>query len=326
MIIQYDGRDNLSQHFPEGAYEVLRMENDITIKPITAHEDFYACEDVQRAAWAMPRDNEIVPSHLLYTVAHNGGIVLGAYTPDGQVVGFVFGIVGRASEERTALTGMPYLHCSHMMGVRPAYQGTSVGYRLKLAQREHAMLQGYRLAIWTYDPLLGPNARLNIEKLGAICRHYKRNVYGDLEGIYAGLPTDRFEVEWWLGSQRVREHIAGRVERPDLAGWLNAGAQVVNPTVLRGGFRMPGERADIPDAHLILLETPGDFGVIKDTDMDLAREWRMRFREACEEAFDAGYVVARFVSEMTEQGRRNYYVLRRDKDFLKTLAGGHDED
>jgi predicted GNAT superfamily acetyltransferase len=302
------------------------MEEEIRIEPMSTQADLRACEDIQRAAWQMEGDDEVVPDHMLRAIRHYGGVLLGAYTPEGQMVGFVCGFIGRTEDEKLAkLMGTPFLHYSHMMGIHPDYQGRSIGARLKRAQREHALKQGDRLMMWTYDPLLGPNAHLNIEKLGVICRRYVRDAYGDLEGIYLGLPTDRFEVEWWIASRYVQNRLKGPVSRVGMRGWLKAGAQPFNPSVLRSdGLRAPGTPADKPNARVLLVEIPGDFNAIREADMELARDWRLHIREVCEVAFEAKYVASRFVSEVVGGERRNFYLLMRGIDFT-TTAEGHDD-
>ena len=63
---------------------------------------------------------------------------------------------------------------------------------------------------WTFDPLEIKNAHLNIARLGAIVRRYKRNFYGPSSSpLQGGLPTDRVYAEWWLRSKRVCSVLAG---------------------------------------------------------------------------------------------------------------------
>jgi predicted GNAT superfamily acetyltransferase len=82
---------------------------------------------------------------------------------------------------------------------------------LKLAQREDALERGINLIEWTFDPLQLKNAHFNIERLGAIVRHYVPNLYGRTTSpLHAGLPTDRLVAEWWVRSQRVANLLAGR--------------------------------------------------------------------------------------------------------------------
>jgi len=71
--------------------------------------------------------------HLLIAAQHHGGLVLGAY--DGRrMVGVLFGI--------SALdNGRPY-HYSHITGVARSHQSKGIGFKLKLAQREHVVKSG----------------------------------------------------------------------------------------------------------------------------------------------------------------------------------------
>jgi predicted GNAT superfamily acetyltransferase len=291
------------------------MSESITIRLLENQAEFSAAEDVQRAAWLMPDDTEVVPAHLLQAVQRHGGIALGAFAPDGNMVGVTFGFVGLADDQtQIDQLGSRTLLYSHMLGVLPAYQGQSIGYRLKLAQREHVLERGHRLIVWTFDPLQSANARLNMGKLGGICRHYIPDAYGELkEGVNIGLPTDRFELEWWIASKRV----AARLERPpippSLDNWLVGGAQLVNPSDPRpDGLRAPGERIDPPDSDAILVEIPGSVAALRAADLGLARAWRFHTREVIQGAFEAGYYVVNVTTEEAGQSRRSFYLLKHD--------------
>ena len=149
--------------------------------------------------WDLP-DVEVVPLHVLITAAKNGGLLLGAF--DGETLaGFVFGFPGLTPDGKLK-------HCSHMAGVHPAYRDRGLGYSLKLAQRLHVLAQGIDLITWTFDPLETRNATLNFHKLGAICNTYLPNLYGEMHnGLNAGLPSDRFQVDWWIASERVAQRL-----------------------------------------------------------------------------------------------------------------------
>ncbi|HZY40386.1 MAG TPA: hypothetical protein VFF59_00140, partial [Anaerolineae bacterium] len=181
---------------------------DFDIRPLRTLDDFRAAEDVQRAAWHGD-ELDIVPLHMLLTVAKNGGVLLGAFAPD-QLVGFIFGFIG-TGEHRfgpEAPAAVKIKHCSHQMGVLPEWQSKGVGYALKVAQREAVRNQGLRLITWTYDPLESKNAHLNIMKLGAVCHTYYRDLYGELrDDLNRGFPTDRFQVDWWIASNRVETRL-----------------------------------------------------------------------------------------------------------------------
>ena len=173
------------------------------IRPVTDHAEYRAVESLQADVWNLP-DVEVVPLHMLVTAARNGGLLLGAFDGD-RLAGFVFGFPGLTADGRLK-------HCSHMAGVHPDYRDQNLGYRLKLAQRAAVLSQGIDLITWTFDPLEARNAWLNFHKLGAICNTYLRNVYGEMrDGLNAGLPSDRLQVDWWIRSERVERRLRGEV-------------------------------------------------------------------------------------------------------------------
>ena len=50
----------------------------IIVRPLESIADFRAAEEVQRQVWP-GTELDVVPLHMLTTVAHNGGLVLGAF-------------------------------------------------------------------------------------------------------------------------------------------------------------------------------------------------------------------------------------------------------
>ena len=295
------------------------MSSDITIRSVDGLDEFSVIEGLQRAVWGMTTDTELVPTHLLLTAQHYGGVVLGAFTPDNEMIGFVFGFTGMADDKRFPEMDQQIVHCSHMMGVLPVYRGQMVGYRLKCAQREAVLQQNMRVVVWTYDPLLRVNATLNIVRLGGVCRTYLPNLYGELnEALNAGLPTDRFEVEWWIGSKYVAMHLDPTAEGKTLTGWRAAGGTTINQTVARSdGYRTPDGWETVTTSEPILVEIPSDFQKMRRDDLTLARAWRMHTREVFLWAFATGYSVEAFAVE----DQRAYYVLTQAVDF-HSLAGG----
>ena len=124
-------------------------------------------------------------------------MLLGVFVND-ELIGFVFGFPGI---EPTPDGPRPK-HCSHILGVLPDHRDGGVGFALKRAQWQMVRHQGLDHVTWTYDPLLSRNAHLNIARLGAVCSTYRRSEYGDMrDGLNAGLPSDRFQVDWWVTYQ-----------------------------------------------------------------------------------------------------------------------------
>jgi predicted GNAT superfamily acetyltransferase len=282
----------------------------LTIRPLESIDDFHAAEDLQRLVWPAG-DLEIVPLHVLITWAHNGGVVVGAFD-EGRLVGAVFGFLGveEGPADRPAMTRLK--HCSHQLGVLPEYRDHGVGYLLKVAQRDIVFAQGVRLITWTYDPLESRNARLNIARLGAICHTYRRNVYGTMtDALNAGLASDRFQVDWWITSARVRTRLSGQRAPLVLDSFLSANADLLNPSHVApdDGLPRPTPNPRAPSGTFALIEIPSDFQALKAHDLILARAWRQHTRDLFEQAFAAGYMVADFFSEMLEGRRRSFYAL-----------------
>lgn len=272
----------------------------LTIRPLEALAEYQAVEDLSRAAWNLPDHREVVPAHLMMTFQHNGGLVLGAYAGD-QLVGFSLGFIGLTADGRVKL-------CSEQLGVLPAYQNQQVGYRLKLAQREQMLARGIDLITWTYDPLETRNARLNLHKLGAVCNTYLMNAYGDIQGINAGLPSDRFQVDWWLDSARVGQRLAQNTPCT-LAALRAAGVPVLGPGQT-GPFPPPPDGVPALYGRQQLACVPANMQALKQADMALAHAWRQYSRALFTTAFSAGYAATDLF--FTPEGC--YYLLERIED------------
>ncbi|MCI0398325.1 MAG: hypothetical protein L0322_25795, partial [Chloroflexi bacterium] len=219
----------------------------IEIRPVSNVTDCEQIEEVQRLAWRMD-DIEIIPSRLLHALEHNGACLLGAY--DGEkIVGFAFGVLGTRPGPAADQLQM----YSAITGVLPEYQVSGVGHQLKLAQREVALRLGLELITWTYDPLESRNAHFNVNKLGVTCQRYIRHFHGDMSGINAGLTTDRFHVDWWIASDRVRARVSALTPSLTLASLLAGGAVLVNEAGRHAGLPIPPEEfLDSPAGALLV--------------------------------------------------------------------------
>ena len=252
----------------------------IAIRLAQTQEDYAGCEELSRSIWGAAERN-VVPRELLLTMQLNGGIVQGAWLPDGAIVGFVFGFLGERDGRRRL--------CSHQLGVLPAYRGTGLGIQLKLAQAEAARRRGLELITWTFDPLEARNAYINLHRLGAIAGRYDRDHYGIMDDdLNRGLATDRFEAEWWLMKPRSAP-AAGQ------------------PTVMLGVGRHGDPRRlnfDLRGASSAFIAVPKDFQAIKLQSMELARLWRTETRAAFEAALAAGLIAVDFQ-------RDGVYVMQR---------------
>jgi predicted GNAT superfamily acetyltransferase len=244
--------------------------NGITIEPILTMPHIQEVENLQAQVWGFGARG-VVPTHVLYTVATSGGILLGAYDGD-TLIGFVFGFLG-------AKDGRPR-HVSHMLGIHPAHQGRGVGEALKQRQREVALEQGLDLMTWTYDPLESRNAYFNLHKLGATSRTYYENLYGDLgDELNRGLPTDRLLVEWSLRELRAGDAPGSASPVP----LLEIGGE--GPIL----HVRPDADATLVEAPALSAAIPPNTQQIKKDDPAAALEWRLAVRAALSWAFAHGF-------------------------------------
>jgi predicted GNAT superfamily acetyltransferase len=170
------------------------MNQGIVVRKCASLKEYEACVRLQREIWA-EADLEVEPVTMFVVASITGGQVLGAF--DGErLVGYTLALVGLREN-------ITYLH-SHQTGVCADYRDRGVGRTLKLFQREEALGRGIRLIEWTFDPLELKNAHFNLNRLGAICRRYVKDLYGvTTSPLHRGIPTDRLVAEWRLDSQRV---------------------------------------------------------------------------------------------------------------------------
>ncbi|GJM42328.1 MAG: hypothetical protein DHS20C20_26100 [Ardenticatenaceae bacterium] len=283
----------------------------ITIRPLSSHEDYQQTRQIHMIVWGVDV-SETIPPLTVHALQHNGGTLLGAYDGE-QLVGFILGTLGAIqSPNRIDQIAAARLKIySVIMGILPEYQNQGIGTQLKLAQREAAMKEGIRLITWTYDPLESRNGRFNIGKLGAVCNKYYRDFHGPMAGRNAGLASDRFEVEWWITSNRVEGRVAQQRRPLSLEAMRGAGAVVVNEAAFDDiGLIIPPLDFARSDRGLLLVEIPADIQALKVADLALAKQWRQHTRQVFEHYFAANFAVTDFVFQSEENGRsRSFYLL-----------------
>ena len=265
--------------------------------------DYDACVDLQREVWELP-EGDLVPAMHLIAMHHYGGTCIGAFDGD-KMVGFVCGLVGWEDDEM--------FHHSHMMGVLPEYRGRRLGEGLKWAQRDRVLDQGMELINWTFDPLQSLNAKLNIVRLGVIASKYIVNLYGESASpLHGGIPTDRFEVQWWIASPRVVAVTKG--QRPERSGWEEL-PRANSTREGDDGFRYCEDdlRLDLEEDE-ILVENPADITSMMARARELAIDWRMKTRQLFQGYFERRYPVVDF----HESEGRYFYRLEKTSATAET--------
>lgn len=284
----------------------------VRVERLLSYDQLLESEKVQQAIWG----EGVVPALILRAIQDSGGLVLGAYDDDGKMIGTLVGFLGSKDGK--------LLHYSHLCGVVEGKRFQEVGYMLKLAQRDYAISQGLDLVVWTFDPLQGANAYFNLTKLGAVCRKYFRNYYGEMrDRINYGIESDRFLAEWWVKSERVKQRIRGVRPKTSVEELLDEGACLVNRTYGYGEGLLRNDDYNLNlEEEQLLLEIPSDINRLKSKDVGLAREWRRVTRDVFEAYFSKGYVASELLSEVKKGVRRNFYVLKKWDRVANELSQG----
>ena len=265
--------------------------SNITIREINELAEMRAVEELQKEIWGIP-DLDVVPLTHLVAAKEAGGVLIGAF--DGEtLIGFVYGF---PSFERGELA-----HHSHMLAVKPGFRNYDLGRRLKLAQREHVMVQGMDLISWTFDPLQSLNAHFNFNKLGVLADRYLPNFYGeDAASFLHQTGTDRLWVSWLLSSERVKARING----VSYAAPVNVGPSLVQVEPDESSRR--NSLAESLARDLAAIEIPANIDALP---REMGLRWREDTRWAFTEALKAGYLVDAFVRESRTDKRIGKYIL-----------------
>lgn len=266
------------------AADVPVLSGAISIRQVATQREFRACVDLQVAVWGAAY-TDIVPASLLQVVGYTGGLVLGAFTADDTLVGFLFGLTGPRNGE--------IVHWSHMLGVHDAARNLGVGRRLKEAQRAALAAMGVRRISWSFDPLVAKNAFLNFNRLGARVTAYVPNMYGaSTSDLHLGLDTDRLVVECESDAPSPGP-IATNVPYPVLTREPRPGD-------------LPMNTASQPATFWI--EVPSDISQVRAQSPSIAVSWRDSVRQHLQWGLAHGYGIAGLHREALTS--RSFYVLQ----------------
>ncbi|SDR47283.1 GNAT family N-acetyltransferase [Pseudovibrio sp. Tun.PSC04-5.I4] len=234
---------------------MIREEDGLVFRQLGPISEFKRAESFQREVWGPddPPDN----SDIMLALQHEGALVAGAFEGD-RMVGFLFGFP----------TKDPKIQHSHRLAVHPDARGKKLGTRLKWYQRDWCLERGIELVRWTYDPIRSINATLNIARIGATAKTYHVNYYGDMEGINAGVPSDRLVADWVLNDPRL-DHKRTNGQLPE-------------------------------DDVLQRVHIPQDFGVLLEQDLEKALSERLRVRDELISSFNKGLKIIGFDPKNTD--------------------------
>jgi predicted GNAT superfamily acetyltransferase len=265
------------------------MSDPIVIRRAESVEDYQACQDAQRLAWGIHEDHYVVPVATMVGAQHHGGLVLGAFLPDGRAVGLSFAFLGR-------IDGRLCLY-SQLTGIVPGYQDQGLGRRLKAAQRAIALEENIPCITWAFDPLQAGNARFNLEKLGAVGVRFIENMYGSRsDALNLATSTDRLIVVWETspGPERAETAPASIEGLPRLIG----------PAPMPTFLGLPDEDAPC------LLPIPTGITSMRANAPEAAGHWNRAAREAFAAAFAANYRAVGFARDGRPSDGGSYVLKR----------------
>jgi len=273
---------------------------DFEIRDLKTIEEFRKVVELEQQIWGYTDPSDLCGIPVFIFTVHRGASLIGAFDQGGRMVGFAYAVVGMKDQR-------PMLW-SHMTGVLPEFRG-GLGYRLKLAQRDRALAQGYDLIEWTFDPMQAMNAHFNFAKLGGVVEEYEENFYGEsTSALHKGTPTDRVVLSWRISAP----HVARRLEQPQA---LRARAQEVNDAPVANATVMEGEWRKTKQINLavgdrrVWIEIPTGFTEMQQTAPERALAWRLDVRQMFQHYLSKGYRAVDFVLQR-EQGFGRYLLAR----------------
>ncbi len=263
--------------------------HDLEIRAIADLSDLQQIVEIQRETWG-PDELEIVPAAQLRAVEHAGGQLAGAFRGD-YLLGFAYGFL--ATPHGRAMSGSG-LH-SHMVAVREEARGLGVGQALKWFQRDWCLERGLNWISWTFDPLQGRNAHLNLEHLGVRCYDYLVDFYGVMSGpLGGGQSSDRLLALWQLDAPWVKTRLLGRRSAAGSQQREDGDATWVLRRAGVGPAAEPVHEEVQAGAPALLIAVPDDVTALLRDQPELAQRWRTALRTVMLPLLSAGYYVAGF--------------------------------
>lgn len=255
----------------------------IIVRAVHEMDDLRAVSRLLASVWGPTPEGVPVHSEVMRSLEHAGGCTTAAFDADGV-------LVGGAVLSPSAGPGATY---SLIAAAAPGRTGHGIGYAVKLAQRAWALERGRPVMVWTFDPLVGRNARFNLAKLGAHAADYEVSFYGRMhDSLNGDDDADRLAVTWVMDSARAVSAAEGTATEPP--GPADDAEQVSD-----GPDGAPMVRRDAAGSW---IRVPRDIVALRREQPDLARQWRQAAREAFVASFADGLVA----THVTRQG---HYLL-----------------
>jgi predicted GNAT superfamily acetyltransferase len=243
---------------------------------------------------------------MLLDIHRNGGILLGAYSSIGDLIGFECSILGTLKKK-------PTLH-TILLAVRTPYRNFDVGFTLMSALHKEALKRKIPLVTAAIDPMQPVQSYFFLGKLGAWSNQYEEDYCGETTRIMdRGLPTDRLLAQWDLGSKEVNRRLESGPPRHGLRRELKR-QTVINKLeeTAPGLVHSPAIKLNCTEPTFV-LEVPYNIPEIKSRDLGMAIEWQSKMRKTFRHYFRKGYTVTEFYVTTHDGHLRAFYRLDKQK-------------
>jgi len=241
----------------------------VEVREVEQMAELRAVSELFESVWGRGPEGAPLHSEVLRSLVHAGGVVTGAYTAGGDLVGAAALTIG-------APAGSTY---SLIAAAAPGRADAGIGQAVKLTQRAWALDRGHRTMVWTFDPLVGRNARFNLVKLGGEATGYFEAFYGRMGDALNGQDdADRLVITWELDSARVIAASEGTAVDP--------GSPRTDAQPRREG--PDGRPMVVQDASGTWCRIPRDVVSLRNEDPAGASAWRLAVRDVLTPALRSG--------------------------------------
>jgi predicted GNAT superfamily acetyltransferase len=206
------------------------------------------------------------------------------------------------------------------MGIDRLYQDKNIGVAVLDGLYRSAKERGINRIRWTYDPLVSRNAYLYLHRMGAQVQEIGFNYYSAVftnDQFNKDISTDRFLVDWYVNSERVKERMEQRrFPQHDLS--IITADNTVNEIVIdENGLEHPGEKFVFDgESTPLFIEIPYSQDKMLKVDRAKAQVLREQCRALFMRYLAAGYVIQELYVKKESSGRiRPFYRLDLDPRY-----------
>jgi len=276
----------------------------ISVGPFRNSADYKTCVAIQQEALG-PFDIDFIPVSMLVTAGRAGGILLGAYSGLGNMIGFTFSILGMRGGKRVQ-------HCC-LLVTKAAYKNFDIGFKLQTALRKETLKRKITNITCAFDPMQPLHPYFFLGKLGFYTNAYEENLYGETYGQYGReFSTDRMIAVWELENETVIRRIEGGPPRHNFRKDLKCIPVINRLRESAPGIFTSSEIKMDCKAESFFFEIPYNLPEIKNRDLDATWEWRQNLRHVFGGYFKKGYAAIDFwAMEHDGQFRAGYLLGKR---------------